>query len=293
VRSKPLEEIKKEAQALADNGFEEIVLVGINLSSYGQDSGHTFPEAVKAVNDIKGIERVRLGSLEPEMINDKDINRMAAQKKLCPQFHLSLQSGCDRTLKSMNRRYTSDEYRILVDKLRAAFENCAITTDVMVGFPGETDEDFNKSAEFIEGIGFSKVHVFPYSPRKGTPAAEMTDQIPNSGEKNYTDYNVFFANNQTIMIDIGEEKIINSFKYLPPQESSEGVITHYTLSISSDLSKWTDVATGEFSNIKNNPIWQHIKFEPIKGKVLRLEAKKIAEGERASFADLKVLTENL
>ena len=124
-------------------------------------------------------------------------------------------------------------------------------------------------------------------------APEITDQIPNSSKKSYTDYHVSYANNQTIMIDIGEEKIINSFKYLPPQESNEGVITHYTLSISSDLSKWTEVATGEFSNIKNNPIWQHIKFEPIKGKVLRLEAKKIAEGEKASFADLNVLTEDL
>ena len=124
-------------------------------------------------------------------------------------------------------------------------------------------------------------------------APEITDQIPNSGEKNYTDYYVFFANNQTILIDIGGEKIINGFRYLPPQESSEGVITHYTLSVTSDWSKWTEVATGEFSNVKNNPIWQHLKFEPLKGKVLRLEAKEIAEGERASFADLKVLTEEL
>ncbi|MBQ8781018.1 MAG: tRNA (N(6)-L-threonylcarbamoyladenosine(37)-C(2))-methylthiotransferase MtaB [Oscillospiraceae bacterium] len=183
-RSKPLDELKAEVTGLAEAGYKEVVLVGINLSFYGIEFGLRLADAIEAVCQISGIERVRLGSLEPEMISDEDIKRMAAQKKLCPQFHLSLQSGCDRTLKAMNRRYTSNEYRILIEKLRAAFDNCAITTDVMVGFPGETDEDFNISAEFIESIGFSKIHVFPYSPRKGTIAAEMNDQIPTETKNN-------------------------------------------------------------------------------------------------------------
>ena len=176
-RSKPLDELKKEVIGLAKAGYKEIVLVGINLSFYGIEFGLRLADAVEAVCETDGIERVRLGSLEPEMINDDDIRRMAAQKKLCPQFHLSLQSGCDKTLKAMNRRYTTAEYKVLTEKLRNAFDFCAVTTDVMVGFPGETDEDFEISMEFIKSIGFSKIHTFPYSPRKGTPAAEMPDQI--------------------------------------------------------------------------------------------------------------------
>ncbi len=182
-RSKSIENIIKEAKQLAKSGCREVVLVGINLSFYGIEYKLRLADAVEAVCSVNGIERVRLGSLEPEMINDNDIKRLAAQPKLCPQFHLSLQSGCDRTLKAMNRRYTSSDYAELVNKLRKSFENCSITTDVMVGFPDETDEDFRKSAEFVKNIGFSKIHIFPYSSRKGTPAADFENQIPTE-EKN-------------------------------------------------------------------------------------------------------------
>ena len=178
-RSKPIDELKKEVIGLAEAGYKEIVLVGINLSFYGIEFGLRLVDAIEAVCSINGIERVRLVSLEPEIINDDDIKRMAALDKLCPQFHLSLQSGCDRTLKAMNRRYTTSDYKKLVEKLRSAFYNCAITTYVMVGFPDETEEDFNESLNFVRNIGFSKVHIFPYSPRKGTPAAEMDNQVPN------------------------------------------------------------------------------------------------------------------
>lgn len=177
-RSKPIEKLKAEAEQLASAGYREIVLVGINLSFYGIEYKLRLADAVEAVCAVNGIERVRLGSLEPEMITDDDIRRFAAQPKLCPHFHLSLQSGCDKTLKEMNRRYTTADYSELVKKLRENFENCSITTDIMVGFPNETDEDFAQSEEFVRKIGFSKVHVFPYSPRKGTPAAEFDDQIP-------------------------------------------------------------------------------------------------------------------
>ncbi len=183
VRSKPIDDIVDEAAQLAKSGHKELVLVGINLSFYGKEFGLSLADAVEACCKIDGIERVRLGSLEPEMMTDDEIKRLAAQKKLCPHFHLSLQSGCDKTLKEMNRKYTSDEFYRLVCKLRENFEDCAITTDVMVGFPGETDEDFNASFEFVKKICFDKVHVFPYSARKGTAAAKRPDQIPEETKK--------------------------------------------------------------------------------------------------------------
>ena len=177
-RSKQLHDIVSEVTELAEAGYKEIVLVGINLSFYGIDFGKRLADAVEAVCGIEGVERVRLGSIEPEMITSNDIERLAMLPKLCPQFHLSLQSGCDKTLKAMHRRYLSADYEALVKALRDNFENCSITTDIMVGFPGETDDDFEQSLKFAEKIGFSKAHIFPYSPRKGTPAAEMENQIP-------------------------------------------------------------------------------------------------------------------
>ena len=177
VRSKPLDEIKKEAQALASNGFEEIVLVGINLSSYGTDCSLALFDAVKAVCEVEGIKRVRLGSLEPDHMTDEMIAGLKAQKKLCPQFHISLQSGCTATLKRMNRHYDAPEYERICNALRSHFEDCTITTDVMVGFAGETDEEFNESLEFVKKIGFEKVHVFPYSQREGTRAANFPNQL--------------------------------------------------------------------------------------------------------------------
>ena len=177
VRSKPLDEIKKEAQTLADNGFEEIVLVGINLSSYGTDCSLTLCDAVRAVCEVEKVKRVRLGSLEPDHMTDEMIAGLRAQKKLCPQFHISLQSGCSATLKRMNRHYDAPEYERICKALRENFENCTITTDVMVGFAGETDEEFAESLEFVKTIGFEKVHVFPYSQREGTRAAKFPDQL--------------------------------------------------------------------------------------------------------------------
>ncbi|MCR4564234.1 MAG: tRNA (N(6)-L-threonylcarbamoyladenosine(37)-C(2))-methylthiotransferase MtaB [Clostridiales bacterium] len=180
VRSKPLEDIVKEASALAENGFVEIVLVGINLSAYGTDLENAdFPMAVKAVADIEKVKRVRLGSLEPDHMTDDVIEKLSKIDKLCPQFHISLQSGCDSTLKRMNRHYTADEYYALCIKLRNAFENCTLTTDIMVGFSGETDEDFNETVEFVKKVGFEKVHIFPYSVREGTRAASFEGKIPN------------------------------------------------------------------------------------------------------------------
>ena len=177
VRSKPLDDLIAEVTQLSEKGYKEIVLTGINLSAFGQDTNLHLCDAVEAVCAINGIERVRLGSLEPEQLSKDVIIRLSKQQKLCPQFHLSLQSGCDETLKRMNRHYTTEEYKTIVQNLRNAFDNAAITTDIMVGFPGETEEEFLQSLEFAKEISFSKVHVFAYSQRPGTKACNAPNQI--------------------------------------------------------------------------------------------------------------------
>lgn len=179
VRSKPLEAISAELDALPER-YKEIVLTGINLSAYGQDIGITLYEAAALACSKPNIERVRFGSLEPDLLTDEMIHRLASLKKICPQFHLSLQSGCDRTLRAMNRRYTCAEYEHVCSKLRTSFDNASITTDIMVGFPGETEEDFAESCDFLTSIRFARAHVFAYSRRPGTRAAEFGGQITNA-----------------------------------------------------------------------------------------------------------------
>ncbi len=177
-RSKPIDEIVKEAKSLVENGHKELVLVGINLSCYGQEWGLNLADAAEAVCLNSGALRVRLGSLEPELLTDGIIKRLAKLKNLCPHFHLSLQSGCDKTLKEMHRLYNSQDYFELVQSLRKHFKNCAITTDIMVGFTGESEEDFLQSVEFVKKVKFSQAHIFPYSERMGTVAAKRPDQVP-------------------------------------------------------------------------------------------------------------------
>lgn len=177
VRSKPLDEIKTEAEALAKAGFSEIVLVGINLTSYGKGENFNLADAVDAVCAVDGIKRVRLGSLEPDHMSDEMLSRLKKQEKFCPQFHLSLQSGCDETLKRMNRHYDTAFYRDLVTRIRNNFNDAAITTDIMVGFAGETEEEFNESLSFAKEIGFAKAHIFAYSRRSGTVAYSLPNQV--------------------------------------------------------------------------------------------------------------------
>ena len=180
IRSKPLEDIRTELEGLAKNGYKEVVLVGINLSSYGKDLGLRLIDAVKLACSVKGLQRIRLGSLEPELLSDEDLTEMAKLPHFCPQFHLALQSGCDKTLKAMNRHYDCAEYRRIANKIREVFDNPSITTDIMVGFPGETEEDFEASMAFAQEIGLAKAHVFAYSRREGTAAARRPGQIQNS-----------------------------------------------------------------------------------------------------------------
>lgn len=179
VRSKALEDIRQEVAQLGQAGYKEVVLTGINLPAYGKELGLHLCDAVEAACEATGIQRVRLGSLEPEQLTPPVIARMARQEKLCPQFHLSLQSGCDETLRRMNRHYATGEYRQIVRDLRRAFPGCAITTDIMVGFAGETQEEFEASLAFAQEMAFAKVHVFAYSRRPGTRAYTMADQVEN------------------------------------------------------------------------------------------------------------------
>ena len=179
-RSKPIELLRDEVRDIAAFGKKEIVLSGINLAFYGIEHGCDLADAAEICAETEGIERVRLGSLEPEKMSDDMLKRLAAITELCPQFHLSLQSGCTSTLRAMNRRYTADEYYELTERIRGFFPDCTFTTDIMVGFPQETDGDFEESVEFVRRIGFSRVHIFRYSRRKGTRADKMSGQIPES-----------------------------------------------------------------------------------------------------------------
>lgn len=176
VRSKPPRRITEELTAFAATGYKEAVIAGINLSAYGSDIGLTLPDGVKAA-DVEGIERLRLGSLEPDQLTPEVLDGLKSVKKLCGQFHLSLQSGSDSVLKRMNRKYDTALYRRIISDIRARFENCSVTTDIMTGFPGETEEEFNETLDFVKEIGFSKVHIFCYSRREGTPAAQMENQV--------------------------------------------------------------------------------------------------------------------
>lgn len=184
VRSRAQRDVEQEAQALAAAGCQEIVLTGIHLSSYGVDfsekSGEQLSKLIKRLHQIPEISRIRLGSLEPGIITENFVSILRELPKVCPHFHLSLQSGCDETLKRMNRHYTTGEYEQKCDMLRRSFENPAVTTDVIVGFPGETQEEFEKTKAFLERIHFYEMHVFKYSVRSGTRAAKMPDQIPES-----------------------------------------------------------------------------------------------------------------
>ena len=183
VRSRELPDVLQEIRTLAKSGYREVVLTGIHLSSYGVDNGETLLHLIEAVHELEGIERIRLGSLEPRIVTDAFAKRLSELPKICPHFHLSLQSGCDAVLSRMNRRYDTAEYEAGCALLRRYFEHPAITTDVIVGFPGETDEEFETTERYLERIHFYEMHIFQYSRREGTKAAAMPDQVPETVKK--------------------------------------------------------------------------------------------------------------
>ena len=178
IRSRKPEEVVEEVKKLAENGFKEVVLTGIHVASYGLDLGNiTLADIIEKVHSVDGIERIRFSSMEPLAIDNEFVARMSKLPKVCDHYHLSLQSGCNRTLKRMNRKYNAEQYAEACERLRNAFPNVAITTDIIVGFPDETEEDFKESLAFAERMKLDKIHTFPYSPKKGTPAAKMKNQI--------------------------------------------------------------------------------------------------------------------
>ena len=198
VRSREVEDVIREVRALAENGYREVVLTGIHLSSYGIDfdGERHLLELIRAVHEVEVIRRIRLGSLEPGIITEEFAEALAALPKMCPHFHLSLQSGCDATLKRMNRRYTSGEYYEKCRILRKYFDRPALTTDVIVGFPGETEEEFRQSMEFVDKVDFYETHIFKYSRREGTKAAVMENQVSEQVK----------AQRSALMISLGEKK---------------------------------------------------------------------------------------
>lgn len=205
VRSRKAEDVLAEVRELAANGYQEIVLTGIHLSSYGIDLGTDLLSLILAVHEVEGIKRIRLGSLEPRIITEEFAQTLASLPKICPHFHLSLQSGCNATLKRMNRRYTAEEYYDKCRILRKYFDRPALTTDVIVGFPGETEEEFAESKAFLEKIQFYETHIFKYSRRKGTRAAVMENQV--SDEKKAERSNILLELNRRNQAAYEEERI--------------------------------------------------------------------------------------
>lgn len=252
VRSKELSELKSETQILGKNGYKEIVLTGINLSCYGSDIGLTLADAIECVCADENIERVRLGSLEPEQLTPDVISRLSKQKKLCPQFHLSLQSGCDETLKRMNRHYNSAEYREIVNNLRNAFENAAITTDIMVGFAGETEEEYEKNLNFAKEIKFSKAHVFAYSRRPGTRADKFPMQLTNKVKEERSRLMIEATEKTQREFTLSQIGKVESVLF--EQEREEGVYFGYTMNYTPVLVKSDTDIHGKILKVKLNTI---------------------------------------
>lgn len=181
IRSREPQDVIAEVKRLAENGFKEVVLTGIHVASYGKDRRDTsLLEILRQVHEVAGIERIRFSSIEPNVVTEEFAQAIAEMPKVCDHFHLSLQSGCDKTLKEMNRKYDTEKYRQAAATLRKYLPEVALTTDIIAGFPGETEEDFQASYDFAEEIGFAKIHAFPYSPKRGTPAAARKDQLLNA-----------------------------------------------------------------------------------------------------------------
>ncbi len=262
VRSRPLEDIVKEVEALCRNGFTEIVLTGIHLASYGRDlKGVTLLDVIKSVAEVNGVKRVRLGSIEPRILKEEFIAEISRIEKLCDHFHIALQSGCDKTLSAMNRKYTTSEYMESVRLIRKYFKNPAIATDIMVGFPGETEEDFMTSLEFARSLNLADAHVFAYSNRKGTKADKMPLQVPKA-EKERRSREMIKVLDETkkayLEGQIGTQAVV-----LAEQEVSDGVYEgHMTNYIKVRFSCTEDVS-GTFVNV----VLDKVKSDYIEGRV--------------------------
>lgn len=245
VRSKPIDELGVELKQLSDAGYSEVVLVGINLSAYGSDIGLNICDAVELAAGMN-FQRIRLGSLEPDHLTDEVIKRLSKTDKFCPQFHISLQSGCDNTLKAMNRHYSANEYADLCRKLRSNFPDATITTDIMVGFPTESEDDFAENVRFAQKIGFEKVHVFPYSPREGTKAAKMP-QIEKSVKEKRS--HIMIEKTEAIRQNFLRSQIGKTVDVLFETRHSDGYIEGYTKNYTPVKAK-EKLPCGEISKVK-------------------------------------------
>jgi len=260
VRSKSMEEVAAEVKDLVTAGYKEFVITGIHLDSYGQGTEYGLIDLVEKISSIQGVERIRFGSVEPRIITKEFVDRLVKIPQICPHFHLSLQSGCDRTLKRMNRKYTAAEYREGVRLLREAFDDPAITTDVIVGFPGETEEDFEECSIFLEEIGFYEMHVFKYSRRKGTPADRMPQQHTDKTKtarshvllemsKRQSEEFRLRRRGKTDTILVEEREVING------REVWVGFTREYVrMAVDSDLDLKNQLVTGEVSGMLNEEV---------------------------------------
>ncbi|MBO6243419.1 MAG: tRNA (N(6)-L-threonylcarbamoyladenosine(37)-C(2))-methylthiotransferase MtaB [Clostridia bacterium] len=200
IRSRKPESVVSEIEEIAKQGIKEVVITGIHVASYGKDLNDDIGliDLLEKINKIEGIERIRLGSLEPTLITKEFLNRLIKLEKICHHFHLSLQSGCDETLKRMNRKYTTEDFRQIVKMLRDTYTDVILTTDIIVGFPGETDEEFNKTYKYLSDVNFYKMHVFKYSPRRGTPASKMPNQIDGNIKEQRSKKLIDLSNNNEL-----------------------------------------------------------------------------------------------
>ncbi|MCF6466520.1 tRNA (N(6)-L-threonylcarbamoyladenosine(37)-C(2))-methylthiotransferase MtaB [Clostridium sp. Cult2] len=226
IRSRELDDILIESRRLANVGFKEIILTGIHVTSYGKDLNDLrLIDVIEEISKIDGIERIRLSSIEPTFIDEEFMQRAVNTKKLCDHFHLSLQSGSDTVLKRMNRKYTSEEFKGIVNIIRDYMPNAGITTDIIVGFPGETQEEFEETYNFVKNIGFSRIHVFKYSPRKGTPASKFKNQIHGS-IKHQRSENLILLGDE--LMKAFNEKHIGKTIYVLFEEGENGFVEGYT-----------------------------------------------------------------
>ena len=265
MTSRPLPDIVQEAEQIATNGYKEIVITGVHLGAYGLDIGRqtTVADILEHIHPIDGIERIRFSSIEAMNFPLDLVDRMAALPKCMPHFHLPLQAGSDKILRQMRRRYTRAEFSRLVEKLRASFPDVGITTDIMVGFPGETDADFEDSLQFVEEIGFSQLHVFRYSPRRGTPAADYVDHVPPhvSAERSKT----MIALGKRLGIEFRRRMLGKTMNVLV-EESREGAAAHLAGFTENYLRVLMDVPDSAVNRILS------VKLNALEGEFIRAEA---------------------
>ncbi len=251
IRSRKLSDIIEESKRLRDSGFKEIILTGIHIASYGKDiNGHRLIDVIEEIGKIHGIERIRLSSIEPTLIDQEFMERAVKTNKLCDHFHLSLQSGSDTVLKRMNRKYTTEEYKNIVKIIRNYMPDAGITTDIIVGFPGETDEEFEETYNFVKDIGFSRIHVFKYSPREGTAASRFRDQI--HGNIKQTRSEALISLGDSLTNSFNEKFIGEKLQVLFEESSTENpsIMEGYTTNYIRVKSQGTEEMKGEILPIR-------------------------------------------